>query len=72
MTVRLRPAPQPGRAIGVIRADMLRAFQPGKALASDGGPSTWMRPPRVAWAHASYPACHLTNVSASAVMDMSS
>ena len=31
-------------------ANMLRAFQVGKALTSDGGPSSWMRPLPVAWA----------------------
>ena len=30
-------------------ANMLRAFQVGNALTSDGGPSSWMRPSRVAW-----------------------
>jgi hypothetical protein len=47
-------------------ANMLRAFQVGKALTSDGGPSSWMRPSLVAWAQVSWPACHLTKASASA------
>jgi hypothetical protein len=53
---------------GLMCANMLRAFQVGKALTSDGGPSSWMRPPPVAWAQVSWPACHLTKASASAVM----
>ena len=47
-------------------ANMLRAFQVGKALTSDGRPSTWMRPSRVACAQVTWPACHLTKASASA------
>ena len=35
---------------------------------SDGAPSSRMRPSRVAWAQVSWPACHLTKASASAVM----
>ena len=31
-------------------ANMLRAFQVGKAFTNDGEPSSWMRPSRVAWA----------------------
>jgi hypothetical protein len=38
------------RETALIWANMLRAFQVGKALASDGTPSTWMRPSRVACA----------------------
>ena len=53
---------------GLMWANMLRAFQVGKALTSDGEPSIWMRPSRVAWAHASWPACRLTKASASAAM----
>ncbi len=34
-------------------ANMLRAFQVWKALISDGEPSSWMRPSRVAWTHVS-------------------
>ena len=49
-------------------ANMLRAFQVGKALIGDGEPSSWMRPSRVAWTHVSWPACNLTKASASAVM----
>ena len=56
------------RETGLMWANMLRAFQVGKALTSDGGPSSWMRPSRVAWAQVSWPACHLTKASASAVM----
>jgi len=33
-------------------ANMLRAFQVGKALTSDGEPSSWMRSSRMAWAFA--------------------
>src|SRR5262245_57524814 len=53
---------------GLMWANMLRAFQVGKALTSDGWPSSWMRSSRVAWAQVSWPACHLTKASASAVM----
>jgi hypothetical protein len=56
------------RETGLISANMLRAFQVGKALTSDEGPSSWMRSSRVAWAQVSWPACHLTKASASAVM----
>jgi hypothetical protein len=56
------------RETGLMWANMLRAFQVGKALTSDGRPSSWMRPSRVAWAQVSWPACHLTKASASAVM----
>src|SRR5262245_5114140 len=64
---------QPARLVtmadtGLMWANMLRAFHVGKARTSDGEPSSWMRPSRVAWAHASWPACHLTKASASAVM----
>src|SRR5262245_52490710 len=33
---------------GLMCANMLRAFQVGKAFTSDGGPSSWIRPPPVA------------------------
>ena len=56
------------RETGLMWANMLRAFHVGKALTSDGEPSSWMRPSRVAWAQVSWPACHLTKASASAVM----
>ncbi len=56
------------RETGLMSANMLRAFQVGKALTSDGEPSSWMRPSPVAWAQVSWPACHLTKASASAVM----
>jgi hypothetical protein len=56
------------RETGLMWANMLRAFQVGKALTSDGGPLTWMRPSCVACAQVSRPACHLTKASASAVM----
>jgi hypothetical protein len=36
------------RETGLMGANMLRAFQVGKALISDGEPSSWMRPSRVA------------------------
>jgi hypothetical protein len=36
------------RETGLMWANMLRAFQVGKALTSDGEPSSWMRPSRVA------------------------
>ena len=51
---------------------MLRAFHVGNALISDGEPSSWMRSSRMAWAQLSWPACHLTKASASAVMKRSS
>ena len=38
------------RDTGLMWANMLRAFQVGKALTSDGEPSIWMRFSRVAWA----------------------
>ena len=41
------------RETGLTLANMLRAFQVGKALISDGGPSSWIRPSRVAWAQVS-------------------
>ena len=56
------------RETGVMWANMLRAFQVGNALTSDGEPSSRMRPLRTASAQASWPACHLTKASASAVM----
>ena len=56
------------RNTGLMWANMLRAFQVGNTLTSDGEPSIWMRPSRVAWAQVRWPACHLTNASASAVM----
>jgi len=49
------------RETGLMWANMLRAFQVGKALASDGEPSIWMRFSRAAWAQVSWPACHLTS-----------
>ena len=60
--------PVAARGTGLMWANMLRAFQVGNALTSDGGPSSWMRPAPVAWAQVSWPACHLTKASASAVM----
>ena len=36
------------RETGLMWANMLRAFQVGNALTSDGRPSSWMRPSRVA------------------------
>jgi len=64
---------QPGslpalREIGLISANMLRAFQVGKARTSHEGPWSWMRRSRVAAAQVSWPACHLTKASASAVI----
>src|SRR6187397_2988108 len=56
------------RETGLMWANMLRVFQVGKALTSDGAPSSWMRPSRMAWAQVRWPACHLTKASASAVM----
>src|SRR5688572_9195662 len=56
------------RETGLMWANMLRAFQVGKALTSDEEPRSWMRSSRVAWAQVSWPACHLTKASASAVM----
>ena len=47
------------RETGLMWANMLRAFQVGNALTSNGAPSSWMRPSRVAWAQVSWPACHL-------------
>jgi hypothetical protein len=41
-------------------ANMLRAFQVGKALTSDGWPSSWMRPSLVAWAQVRWPAWRLS------------
>src|SRR5262245_6835620 len=61
-------APVAVRETGLMWANMLRAFQVGKSLTSDGEPSSWMRPSRVTWPHESCPACHLTKASASAVM----
>jgi hypothetical protein len=58
----------PVRETGLMWANLLRAFQVGKALASDEGPSSWMLPSRMAWAQVRRPACHLTKASASAVM----
>ncbi len=49
-------------------AKALRAFQVGKARTSHEGPWSWMRRSRVASAQLSWPACHLTKASASAVM----
>src|SRR5262244_2015790 len=53
---------------GLMWANMLRAFQVGKARTSHVGPWSWMRESRVAWVQVSWPACHLTKASASAVM----
>jgi hypothetical protein len=47
-------------------ANMLRAFQVGKAFTSDQSPSSRMRFSRGAWDQVSWPACHLTKASASA------
>ena len=55
------------RETGLMWANALRAFQVGKARTSHDGPSSWMRRSRVASAQGSWPACHLTNASASAV-----
>src|SRR3546814_1614562 len=63
----LPAGPMAPRETGLMCANMLRAFQVGKALTSDGGPSSWMRPSPVAWDQVSWPACHLTKASASAV-----
>ena len=41
------------RETGLMWANMLRAFHVGKALTSDGEPSIWMRPSRVACIHVS-------------------
>src|SRR5262245_34879389 len=69
LPVQCQPAgPVAARETGLMCANMLRAFQVGKALISDGGPSSWMRPVPVAWAQVSWPACHFTKASASAVM----
>src|SRR5215510_9460091 len=57
---------------GLMWANMLRAFQVGNARTSHVGPWSWIRESRVAWAQVSWPACHLTNASASAVMKRSS
>ena len=66
---RCQPAPLVAfRETGLTLANMLRAFQVGKALTSDARPSSWMRPSRVLWAQVSWPACHLTKASDSAVM----
>jgi hypothetical protein len=56
-----------GAATGVMCANMLRAFQVGKARTSHDGPHRSMRPSRTAAAQLTWPACHLTNASASAV-----
>src|SRR5262249_61769930 len=57
---------------GLMWANMLRRFHVGNALTNDEGPSSSMRPSRVAWAQVTWPACHLTKASASAVMWRSS
>src|SRR5262247_4948738 len=57
---------------GLMWANMLRAFQLGKARTSHDGPWSWMRESRVASVQVSWPACHLTKASASAVMYRSS
>ena len=54
--------------MGLMWANMLRAFQVGNARISHDGPSSWMRESRSASAQVSWPACHLTKASASAVM----
>jgi hypothetical protein len=51
---------------------MLRAFHVGKARTSHDGPQSWMRRSLMAAAQLSWPACHLTKASASAVMYRSS
>jgi len=56
------------RETGLMWAKALRAFQVGKARTSHEGPWSWMRQSRVASAQVSWPACHLTKASASAVM----
>ena len=56
------------RETGLMWAKALRAFQVGKARTSHEGPWSWMRRSRVASAQLSWPACHLTKASASAVM----
>ena len=56
------------RETGLMCANMLRAFHVGKASTSDGEPSSRMRSSRLAWPQVRWPACHLTNASASAVM----
>ena len=53
---------------GLMWANMLRAFQVGNARTSHDGPSSRMRESRTASAQVSWPACHLTKASASAVM----
>jgi hypothetical protein len=55
-------------ALGLMWANMLRRFQVGKADTSHEGPWSWIRESRVASAQDSWPACHFTNASASAVM----
>jgi hypothetical protein len=54
--------------IGLMSANMLRAFQVGKARTSHEGPWSWMRWSPVTAAQVSWPACHLTKASASAVI----
>jgi hypothetical protein len=56
------------RDTGLMCANMLRAFQVGKAFTSAGEPSSRIRSSRLACAQLSCPACHLTKASASAVM----
>ncbi len=56
------------RETGLMWAKALRAFQVGKARTSHEGPWSWMRRSRVASAQLSWPACHLTKASDSAVM----
>jgi hypothetical protein len=55
-------------AAGLMWANMLRPFQVGKARTSHEGPWSWIRESRVASPQESWPACHFTNASASAVM----
>ena len=53
---------------GLMLANMLWAFQVGNARISHDGPSSRMRESRSASAQLSWPACHLTKASASAVI----
>ena len=50
------------RETGLMWANMLGAFQVGKALTSDEGPASWMRRSCVALVQVSCPACHLTSL----------
>ena len=64
----LRQFAEAAAASGLMWANMLRPFQLGKARTSHKGPWSWIRESRVASAQESWPACHFTNASASAVM----